>query len=228
MRRLYVLKSTQESALGSGVNQIRLTAPKLGLTVVGSAEWPEAKSYAALADRVARARPDGIYFEDLYFERPDAVLRALRDRFGDVPVITHESAGFAAPGMYVTTTGRANQSVGAEGRRFLREFTETQPEGAVPAAPLYILETAQAAETLLEAIARSDGTRTSVTRALFDLEIEDGILGSFSFDENGDMTPATISVFRITGKKRGADAPDFYGGADFDRVVRVPPALVSP
>jgi hypothetical protein len=41
------------------------------------------------------------------------------------------------------------------------------------------------------------------------------------------MTPATISVFRITGK-RGADAPDFYGGADFDRVVRVPPELLQP
>jgi hypothetical protein len=67
-----------------------------------------------------------------------------------------------------------------------------------------------------------------VTRELRRLKIEDGILGTFSFDENGDMTPAAISVFRVTGKGRKSDAPDFYSGADFDRLVRVPPELVRP
>jgi hypothetical protein len=47
-------------------------------------------------------------------------------------------------------------------------------------------------------------------------------------DENGDITPATITIFRITGKGREADIPEFYGGADFDPVVRVPPELVRP
>jgi hypothetical protein len=42
------------------------------------------------------------------------------------------------------------------------------------------------------------------------------------------MTPATISVFRITGKGRKPDAPDFYGCAAFDRIVRVRPELVRP
>jgi branched-chain amino acid transport system substrate-binding protein len=228
VRRLYVLESTEETPLDPFKTQLELTAPKLDLTIAGSAEWdPQAKRYGAAADRVARARPDGIYFSELYFENPDAVLAALRDRLGkDVVLITNESAGYAAPGMYVTTTARANESLGATGRRFLREFAETQPDGAVPNA-LYILEAAQAAEALLEAIERSNGTRASVTQKLRELEIEDGILGSFGFDENGDMTPAAISVFRITGKK-GADVPDFYGGADFDRLVRVPPELVSP
>ena len=151
----------------------------------------------------------------------------MRDRLGQhITLITNESAGHAAPGMYVTTTGRANESLGPAGRRFLREFSATQPEGAVPTA-LFVAEAAQAADALLEAIARSDGTRASVTRELRSLQIEDGILGTFGFDENGDITPATISVFRITGK-RTADAPDFYGGADFDRVVRVPPELLQP
>ena len=47
-------------------------------------------------------------------------------------LITNESAGYAAPGMYVTTTGRANESLGPAGRRFVREFAATQPGGAVP------------------------------------------------------------------------------------------------
>ena len=227
VRRLFVLQSNVGSPLGPFVDQIKATAPKLGVTVVGSAKWPEAKSYAVQADRVARTRPDGIYFPDLYFEDPNAVLNALRDQLGqDVVLITNESAGHAEPGMYVTTTARANESLGPAGRRFIREFTATQPDGAVPTA-LFIAEAAQAAEALLEAIERSDGTRSSVTQELLGLQIENGILGTFGFDENGDMTPVTISVFRITGK-RGADAPDFYGGGDFDRVVRVPPELVQP
>ena len=227
VRRLYVLQSRTGSPLDPFVDQIKATAPKLGVTVVGSAKWPEAKSYAAWADRVARTRPDGIYFPDLYFEDPDAVLNALRDQLGqDVVLITNESAGHATPGMYVTTTARANESLGPAGRRFLREFTETQPDGAVPTA-LFVAEAAQAAAALLEAIERSDGTRASVTSELRGLQIENGILGNFSFDENGDITPATISVFRITGR-READAPDFYGGADFDRVVRVAPELLQP
>jgi branched-chain amino acid transport system substrate-binding protein len=229
LRRLYVLKSTEENPLDAFPTQLKLTAPKLGLAIAGSARWDQvATSYGAPANRVARAHPDGIYFADLYFQNPDAVLRALRDRLGrGVVLITNESAGYAAPGMYVTTTSRANESLGPVGRRFLREFASTQPDGAVPAA-LYILEAAQAAEALLDAIERSDGTRASVTRELRRLKIEDGILGTFSFDENGDMTPATISVYRVTGEGRNADVPDFWGGADFDRLVRVPPELVRP
>jgi len=228
VRRLYVLKSRQESPLDSYVNQISLTAPKLGLTVAGSAEWPEAKSYDELADRVARARPDGIYFSDLYFERPDAVLRALRERLGpEVVLISNESAGHAAPGMYLTTTARANESLGPAGRRFVREFARTQPDGVLPSG-LFILEAAQATEALLEAIERSDGTRASVLQELRRLQIEGGILGNFRFDPNGDMTPPSITVYRITGKGAQADAPDIWGGADFYGLVQVPAELVQP
>jgi branched-chain amino acid transport system substrate-binding protein len=229
LRRLYVLKSDEENPLDGYVTQVKLTARKLGLTIAGSARWAQdAENYDAPAARVARARPDGIYFVDLYFEKPEAVLSALRERLGpDVTLITNESAGYAEPGMYLTTTARSNESLGPAGRRFVREFAETQPGGAVPNA-FYIPEAAQAAEALLEAIEHSDGTRASVTRELFRLKLEDGILGDFSFDENGDMTPATINVFHITGEGRKADAPDVWGGADFDRVVRVPPELVQP
>lgn len=90
-------------------------------------------------------------------------------------------------------------------------------------------ETAQAAEALLAAIARSDGTRASVTEELRRLEVENGILGSFRFDANGDITPASFTVFRITGgRKRDPALPDGYGGAVVDRVVRVPPTLARP
>jgi class 3 adenylate cyclase/DNA-binding beta-propeller fold protein YncE len=83
VRRLYVLKSAEVNSLDPFPTQLKLTAPKLGLTIAGSARWDQvARSYVAQAERVARTRPDGIYFADLYFEDPDAVLRALRERLG--------------------------------------------------------------------------------------------------------------------------------------------------
>ena len=229
LERVYGVKTTAEFPGDLALAQFKQAARKLGLTVAGSASLePRAKSFGAAAARVALARPDGIFFPELYFERPDALLKALRDRLGrQVVLIAPEYVGYAEPGMYVTTTGRANESLGPAGRRFLREFAATQPGGSVP-FEAYILEAAQATEALLEAIERSDGTRASVTRELRRLKVEDGILGTFSFDKNGDMTPAAISVFRVTGKGRQADAPDFYGGADFDRLVRVPAELVRP
>jgi hypothetical protein len=33
---------------------------------------------------------------------------------------------------------------------------------------------------------------------------------------------------RVTGKESKAEAPDFYGGADLDRLVHVPPQLLGP
>jgi branched-chain amino acid transport system substrate-binding protein len=227
LRRLYVLKSTAEFPGESIAAQVKRTARKLGVTIAGSASLePEAKSYEAPAARVARARPDGVFFAELYFENPDAVLKALRDRLGpEVVFITNEFAGHWAPGMYVTTTARANESLSPAGQRFLREFAATQPDDVIPPAS-YVPEAAQAAEALLEAIEHSDGTRASVTRELLRLKIENGILGNFRFDANGDMTPPAVTVFRVTGEK-GADAPELFDGADFDRVVRVPAALVG-
>jgi branched-chain amino acid transport system substrate-binding protein len=228
LERVYVLKTTDEFPGALPLAQFRQAAPRLGLTVVGSASLePRTKRFGLAADRVAQARPDGIFFPELYFEHPGALLKALRDRLGQrIVLIGLDYVGYAEPGMYVTSTARANESLGPAGRAFLRKFAATRPGGAVP-FNAFIPEAAQATEVLLDAIARSDGTRASVLRELRGLEIEDGILGTFSFDENGDMTPATISVFRITGK-RDADAPDFYGGAEFDRVVRVPPELLQP
>ena len=61
---------------------------------------------------------------------------------------------------------------------------------------------AQAADVLLDAIARSDGTRESVLEELFATRVERGLLGSFGFDENGDITESPITILRVAGGAR--------------------------
>jgi ABC-type branched-subunit amino acid transport system substrate-binding protein len=239
LRRVYVLRSAE------GIGETT-TAPftraarRLGIEIAGSRTWnPEAPDYRTLADRVAAARPDGVFVGDALFANAGEVVKALRARLGrDVVLIAGDSfqpiseallaAGRAVIGMYVSTTAVAHEGLSDEGRRFVRQFAETQPGRSVPSA-LYVTETAQAAEALLEAIERSDGTRASVTEELRRLSVRNGILGSFRFDRNGDITPAAFTVFRITGtKKRDPALPEAFGGGVVDRVVRVRARLVAP
>ncbi|HYN92103.1 MAG TPA: hypothetical protein VER75_09280, partial [Thermoleophilaceae bacterium] len=82
-------------------------------------------------------------------------------------------------------------------------------------------------ELVLRAIARSDGTRESVLEQLKASRVKDGILGSFRFDRNGDLTPAKMPIIRITGSTPpSARLPEFLQGAVIDRVVEIPRRLI--
>ena len=94
----------------------------------------------------------------------------------------------------------------------MREFAATQPRGA---ALSIVPETIQAVEVLLQAIARSDGTRRSVLEQLRQTRVENGVLGSFRFDERGDRSPRVITVERV---ERGRYV--------FDRRITVPETLL--
>ena len=59
---------------------------------------------------------------------------------------------------------------------------------------------------LLDAIARSDGTRASVVEELFATKVENGILGSFTFDRFGDIDPAPVGVYRYESGKIVVDS----------------------
>jgi hypothetical protein len=52
---------------------------------------------------------------------------------------------------------------------------------------------------LLEAIARSDGTAPSVRDEVLRTRFFDGLLGRWSFDAQGDITPAHYASIRIDG-----------------------------
>jgi ABC-type branched-subunit amino acid transport system substrate-binding protein len=124
--------------------------------------------------------------------------------------------------MYAATTdvARAEYELTPAAKRFLEDFGEGGSGGP-------ILESAQAAELVLRAIARSDGTRASVLENLKASRMKDGILGTFRFDRNGDLTPAKVPIIRITGSTPpSARLPDFLQGAVIDRVVEIPRRLI--
>ena len=130
--------------------------------------------------------------------------------------------GPAVRGMYIATIDlpRANLPLNAAGR----EFADSMGK---PAKHYFgVLEAAQATELLLQAIARSDGSRASVLKELKASKVRNGILGNFGFDANGDITTAPIAVIRVTGTTRpGAGLPGQFQGSVLDRVLEVPASL---
>jgi ABC-type branched-subunit amino acid transport system substrate-binding protein len=179
-------------------------------------DWPFRKRYDALAASVAAARPGAVYLVGLPEGNADTLIAALRAELPDVPIITADS--FAAEeiarelgpignGLITTVPGVLRSELPPAGQRFLREFGS---ETVFPTPP-GTAEAAQATEVLLDAIARSDGTRASVVEELFATKVENGILGSFTFDEFGDIDPAPVGVYSYEG-----------GQLVVDGVVRAP------
>jgi branched-chain amino acid transport system substrate-binding protein len=213
----------------------RYAARKLGVDVTGSAAFdPEAKSYAALADAVARSGAEAVVLGADPYLGGDRLLKTLRAKLGSrVPILAGfyfgygipdmlEQVGPAARGLYVATLDfpSGKRELTSEAERFLNEFGQGNSEG-------FVLEAAQAAEVVLDAIARSDGSRASVLDELKATRVSDGLLGSFRFDRNGDITPATVPILRITGATPPeAGLPASYQGAVLDREVEVPRRLM--
>jgi branched-chain amino acid transport system substrate-binding protein len=209
----------------------RQAARQLGVKIVGfKLRDPPAPHDGELAAAVARSSADGVFLAGGIYEKPGTLIRALRARLGSRFVIMapeflpigalFDEVGPAARGMYVSFLGRTSDRLPPAGRLFMRKFAATQP-GRVDVTAAYA---AQAAEVLLAAIARSDGTRRSVVTELRALHVEDGILGSFSFTATGDTTSRPVTILRAQHGGGPIVIGGFEGGA-FDRVIEPSPRL---
>jgi DNA-binding SARP family transcriptional activator/ABC-type branched-subunit amino acid transport system substrate-binding protein len=206
-KRVFVLWDGDDPYMTGFAADMREAGRKLGLELAGIGAWnPQARDFARLARRIAAARADAVLMAGAAPPHTGALLRDLRAELGrGVALIATDgfasfdeviaAAGPAARGMYVGNAGVPNGKLPPAGRRFLRRFERTRQGN--PGPNFSAAYGAQAAEILLDAIARSDGTRSSVTRELRRTRIEDRILGDIRFDENGDLVEAPVTIFRV-------------------------------
>ena len=205
-------------------------ARRLGIDVLPARRWnPKARSYDRLADAVARTDPDAVYVAGLLDSNGARVIRDLRAKLpssseliandGFLPVAAlFKGAGSAARGVYVTRSGRSPDRLPPEGRQFVAQFAATQGTRPVYFESVYA---AQAAELLLDAIARAGGSRKSVVAALRRTRVKRGLLGSIAFDSEGDMTRAPVTVFRVL-RGGGSELVSSTEGAQTLRTISVP------
>ena len=215
----------------------RRAANRLGEKVVGDQSWDPARPAGArLARLVAAAHPDAVYLCGLLDDGVASILSALRRAVppkttiigcsGMLPsrLLFMGAGADAARGTYVAISGLVNERLGAAGTAFVHDFAATQGGRPVDVAAVYA---AHATEVLLDAIARSDGTRADVARELLQTEVRSGLLGYLSIDPNGDPMPGPVTIVRL--KRRGAsDAIGSYDGARVEAVITPAKRLLGP
>jgi branched-chain amino acid transport system substrate-binding protein len=210
LKSVYILNDKE--AYGQGVaTDFKNSLTELGVKVAGFSAWNgKASSYTGLATKIKASGADAVFLGGLVCENGGKLIKDLRsvlgnnvtllapDGFTPISAVV-EGAGKAAEGMYVSVAGQPNENLPAAGKTFVKNFGATQSGGNVDPYSSYA---AQSAVVLLDAIAKSDGTRTSVANQLLKTKVTNGILGNFTINQNGDTSSNPVTMYLIKGGKQ--------------------------
>jgi branched-chain amino acid transport system substrate-binding protein len=204
LKNVFVLNDSETYGLGIA-NLFAQYAEKLGIQISGNQKWDkDASSYEAIASRIKASGADGVFLGGIVCNNGGKLIKDLRAALPDVTLLgpdgwtpitaTIEGAGAASNEMYVSQPGIPSDQLTGRGKEFVDAFlADTGKERMDP----YSAYAGQAAEVLLDAIERAGNDRPKVSEEIFNTEIQDGILGDFSIDENGDTTLGTVTFFQI-------------------------------
>ena len=208
IKSIYILNDKEAYGLGVAT-MVRNAAEHVGIKVAGFEAWdPKASSYEGQFRKIGNSGADAVFLGGLIDENGAKVIKdkvaVLGPNDGDVKLLmpdgfttqqTIDEAGTAAAGAFLSVAGVPIDDFQGAGAEFAEAFKPTL--GGKPIDP-YAIYGAQAARVLLDAIAASDGTRASILEQLFQTKVENGYLGSFEINENGDPTGASGAVVGFT------------------------------
>ena len=205
--RVYLLTSKWEEYGAIFVDTVRATASRHGIDIVGSSVFDhEADSFEGIVGEVRRAQPEAIVIPVLLTPGVGALIRGLHAALGpDVPILVPDGVkllddlvaltGPASGSLYVTEYGVPNEKLPPRGRQFLEAFAAAH--GGNAGSDNGASYGAQGAEILLDAIARSDGSRASVLEEIRKTRVGGGIIGDIAFNQIGGLREAPIAVYRV-------------------------------
>ena len=208
-KNVYVLNDKEAYGLGVATT-FRKAAESVGIEIAGFEAWdPKASSYEALMGKIKNSGADAVFLGGLIDENGAQVIKdkvaVLGPNDGAVKLYapdgfttqaTIDEAGPASAGMFMSVAGVPIDEFAGPAR----EFADALQGGPLAGKAIdpYAIYGAQAAQIVLDSIADSDGSRTSVIENMFGTTVTDGLLGSFSFNENGDPQDASGAVVGFT------------------------------
>jgi branched-chain amino acid transport system substrate-binding protein len=209
IKSVYVLNDGE--AYGAGIaNNFVNAAKALGITVLGNDKWDANQpDYQSLFQAVASKNPQAVFLGGIVslhggqlikdkvkvLGANDKVLLLGPDGFNDSATVT--DAGAAAEGMYVTIGGQdPNALSNPTGKAFIAAYKKTYKVDHLEAYTAY---GAQAFLVLANAIAKSDGSRASITKNLYNQTFTKGVIGSFKIDASGDPSLGGVTVDQYVG-----------------------------
>jgi len=216
IKNIYILNDKEAYGLGVATN-FRDAAESLGIKTAGFEAWdPRATSYTSLFDKVKSTGADAVFLGGLIDENGAQVIKdkvaVLGPNDGAVKLIapdgfttqaTIDEAGSASAGMFLSVAGQPIDKFQNEAKAFVDGLL-SGPLSGKDIDP-YAIYGGQAAQTFLDAIAASDGSRSDVISKLFASDVQQGLLGTFTFSEDGDPVASAgatvaITVYKATDK----------------------------
>jgi branched-chain amino acid transport system substrate-binding protein len=210
-KSIYILNDKEAYGLGVAKN-FQGAAEALGMTVTGfSAYDPRQPNFRAIFTRIKATNPDGIFIGGLIDENSGQLINDkvavlgpndgkvklyLPDGFTTDAVFQRSEGGTPkAEGAFFSVAGVGIDKYKGAALDFIGDFKKRLRGAAVDP---YAILGAQAARIILDAIEKSDGTRAGVIEEIFKTKIEDGLIGSFEINENGDLTGAKGAAVLFT------------------------------
>ena len=210
VKSVYILNDKEAYGLGVAKN-FSGAAKALGIKVTGfSAYDPKQPNFQALFTRIKATNPDSVFIGGLIDENsgqlindkvavlgPNSkVILMLPDGFTTDAVFQRSEGGTPnANGAFFTVAGVGIDKYKGPALKFIDGFKSQLGGKAVDP---YAILGAQAAKVLLDAIERSDGTRSSVIDEVYKTDVKNGLIGSFKLNKNGDLTGANGAATQFT------------------------------
>lgn len=181
---VYVLNDTE--TYGQGVAQAFTTeAKKIGLTVLSSGAYGDGwdkkqPSYEGLFTKIKALNPDMVYIGGIFDNNGGQLIKDKVKVLGDNTVVKLMAPdGFTgypdfnsmpeAQGTYLSFAGLSTELLlkiapNGAGAKFVKAYKAAYKADPVGSYPIYAVS---AVQVILAAIAKSDGTRKGVTKAIF-------------------------------------------------------------
>jgi branched-chain amino acid transport system substrate-binding protein len=210
---------------GKGVAEaVILSAGKAGINIIGEETYdPKAASYLDLMKTISTSNnggaPDAIFFGGIVENNAGQLLKDKVAVLGDNQKVKFvgpdgiytegliKTAGDAAEGVFVTTPGLALADLGEAGKKFYADYAEKFGETNEP----YAIIGYEAMNVIFYAIenlcaaGNDPANRNAIRDAVFSIREFEGALGTWSFNENGDIT---IPYF-LVGQVQSGDFVQF-------------------
>ena len=210
VQKVYILDD--QELYGKGIADVfEATAKKLGIQVLGREGIDiKASDYKALMNKIKALNPDLIYFGGTTQSNAGQIIKDMRN-VGMTPDAVKfmgpdgikeqaliDAAGKDAEGIYATFGGLPPQELTGAGAKWYESYKakyNAEPE----AYAAYAYEAAKVAIGAINKVCKND--RAAIREAVLATKDFNGVLGTWSFDTNGDTSLTTMSGNVVKGGK---------------------------
>jgi branched-chain amino acid transport system substrate-binding protein len=212
--KVYVLDDTE--IYGKGIADVfDASAKALGLTVLGHDQAPGKQTdYKALAAKIAATSPELVYYGGITQNNAGQLWKDLKEAMPNVKLMGPDgiyedafiaAAGSAAEGTYLTFGGTTADQYQGAAAQFRDAYIEKYG-GNLEVYTIYGYEAANVLFASMDAAIKAGANdaksiRAGILAQMAKVKDFKGVLGTWSFDANGDTSLKVFSGTQVVGGK---------------------------